>query len=141
MSEQGVQIVKTVTVHTNDPQNAQIVLKISGKVDKIVSIIPDRVIFTGRIGQPLSRTVTIKPEPKYPFKVTGLSALEGYDVKYHIAEKTEDGKTVYVLTITNVKNTPGRYFDRILVKTDNSVVGTIPVMVSGFLIPTEMPAK
>lgn len=134
MSEQGVAIVKTVTVHTNDPQHKRVMLKISGKVERIVSIVPDRVIFTGRIGQPLSRIIKITPQPKYAFKVTGLSAMEGYNIQYHIAEKKMDGKTVYLLTVKNVKNSPGRYFDRIYVKTDNKVVGTIPIMVSGYLI-------
>ena len=142
LNEQGGQIAKTVTVHTNDPQHAQILLKITGKVDRIVSIEPGPTItFTGTVDQPFSRTVTITPEAKYPFKVTGLSALEGYDIQYHMAEKEVEGKTVYLLTVTNVKKTPGRYFDRIYVKTDNPTVGSIPILVSGYLVSGPTPAK
>lgn len=98
-------------------------------------MIPDRVAFTGHVGEKLSQIVVITPESGKPFKIIKVSAMKGTDLQYELKEEKRFDKKVYLLTVTNTRQEPGRYFDRISLKTDSKIIGTISIMVSANLKP------
>lgn len=141
LSQGGITLEKSATVHTNDPGHSTIPLKIKGRVEKVVTLIPSRVIFTGHVGEPLSQVVIITPETDKPFKIVKVSAVNGTDINYEIKEKERFNKKVYVLTVTNTRKEKGRYYDKIYLKTDSKIVKTIPIMILGNLKPAVKQAK
>lgn len=116
-------------------------MKIKGRVEKVVTLTPSRVIFTGHVGEALVQTIIITPETDKPFKIVGVSAMRGIDFQYKLKEKDRFDKNVYILTVTNTRKKPGRYYDRISLKTDSKIIKTIPIMVSGNLKPAVPQAK
>ncbi len=134
----GGQILhKTIKVYTNDPKNKIIELKLSGKVDKFVTIKPNKVKLSGRIGENISQTVTIIPETKEPFKILKATAMKGIDFSYSLKEVTVKGKRAYELTVTNVKKTPGRYYDKMVILTDRTEHKPLDIIVIGELSPAD----
>jgi len=64
----GKKLEKIITVITNDPLNASISLTITGAVEKLVTIRPQRVRLTGPAEEPINASVDIIPEKKYAFQ-------------------------------------------------------------------------
>jgi len=112
-------------------------LHISGYVEKFVTIHPKVAYIKGPVGQPLSATVTITPEAKYPFTIIGSRARRGENFSYALHKKREGNK--YVLDIANRKTEVGRYHDIIYLKTDSNVRREIKVYVYGKIY--EQPPK
>ena len=61
----GRRLKKVTLVYTNDPRLPELKLTIAGKVEEVVTINPRRVVFQGTAGQPLTKSVIIKPRKKY----------------------------------------------------------------------------
>ena len=124
---------KSIKVYTNDPKNEKITLQLSGKVKKFVTIKPSKVFLKGNIGESISQTVTITPGEGEVFKILHVNALEDDDIKYTLKEIEIDGKKAYALTVENVRQTEGRYFDKIFMITDRSDQKPISIIVSGYI--------
>jgi len=116
-------------------------LKIKGRVEKVVTLTPSRVVFSGHVGDSLTQIVTIAPETDKPFKIVDVSAMKGIDFKYELSENDRFDKKTYALTVTNTRTEPGRYYDKIYLKTDSKLIKTITIMVSGNLKPVEAQVK
>ncbi|QTA90500.1 OS_HP2 family (seleno)protein [Desulfonema magnum] len=119
---------KTVTLHTNDPQQKQIRLRISGKVERFALIQPERVFLRGSTGDKIQSVVSITPEKKYPFNIVksysdNLEKKAGF-----ILEKKQDK---YFCTINNLSETSGSYRGKIYLKTDSAVKPEIIIYVYG----------
>jgi hypothetical protein len=114
----GNRYSKSVRVDTNDPNHAAVELKISGDVKTFAAVIPKSVYLNGKVGEHLSDVVKIIPETPEPFKILKVSALSGTDIKYSLQDVEKSGKKFYELTIENIKQTPGRYFDTVSIITD-----------------------
>ncbi len=122
---------KKATVYSNDPYTPQLALVVSGHVDQFAQIKPQQVIIRGFVGEPLRRQVTVVPSRKNPFKITGVKAKHGDNIK--IAWKAKDtpqGKT-YIVDIENTRSEKGRYYDTLYLITDNALKPQIPVQVRG----------
>jgi len=126
---------KSATVHTNDPEHSKIVLHLKGRVEKVVTIVPWRVRLVGTVGEKITQAVTITPETMKPFNIVKVSAIKGVDFRYKLEEKDRFDKKVYVLTVTNTRKKPGRYFDSISLKTDDKSIGSFSITVMGYLKP------
>jgi hypothetical protein len=114
----GNRYSKSIHVDTNDPIHADIELKISGDIKTFAAIIPKSVYLNGKVGEKLAQVVKIIPETPEPFKILKVNALSGSDIKFSLQERESLGKKFYEITIENIKQTPGRYFDTVSVVTD-----------------------
>ena len=126
---------------SNDKKNPVLELKITGFVERFVSIIPKRANLRGIIGQPLTETIRIIPEEKYPFKIIAGKARKGDDIEFTFNEAVDNGKPVYVVSVENLKKDEGRYFDSIILKTDFKEYPEISINVYGDIKSTEEKAK
>ncbi len=122
---------KTATVYTNDKKRPQIKLTISGLVEKFVIVKPKVVRLNGRSGEPLKSSVTITPREKYPFKIIKSEAKKGLNIRFKLEEVKKEKVTEYLLTVENVMNKKGRYFDTVSLKTDSKIRPEIQIKVYG----------
>ena len=110
-------------------------LVIAGNVEKFVTINPPNVNLSGVVGDPIKKTVTIVPEEKYPFKITNVHAKNGKFIKFQLDNSSRTGKPEYTLTVENLKEDVGRYFDFIILDTDSKIQPNLNVRVFGNLRP------
>ena len=126
-----MRINKAITVKTNDPKNRETVLYMEGPVDTCATISPKLVRFNGPAGQKMVQKVTIVPNPKYPFKITGTRQEPLNTDKFkHKLEKTPTG---WVLTVENIWPSKGGYFGSIYLDTDSETCKSLRVEVQGDL--------
>ena len=84
------------------------------------------------LDKPLEATITIKPEPKYPMQI--LSATPRRD-DYIACELTRDeANGQYVIKVKNLRKKPGRFVDKIDVKTDSDIKPAFKIYVYGNLL-------
>ncbi len=127
----GRKLNKNITVTTNDPVKPTLNLTITGEVEKLVTITPQKVWLAGPAGQPLNASVNIIPEKKYAFKIVEAKAKNGEHITVSIKEEKSAEGTGYVLTVENLKKDRGRYVDTILLKTTSEIRPTIQIRVIG----------
>ncbi len=127
----GREIKKTIRVTTNDPKNATIELHLAGQVKQFAIIEPDHINLKGILGETISQTVTIIPQTDVPFKILQIHAMKGADFTQSIKETEIKGKKAYELTVVNKRTTEGRYYDKLILLTDQSDHQPIILIVSG----------
>ena len=109
---------KKIVVTTNDPNNTMTNLIVKGMIDKIATISPTHIRLTGSVNEKITSEVLIVPEAKYPFKVIEALPEKGDNIRLLLKEKTTaDGRSEYLLLVSNKKSTKGRYRDKITLKT------------------------
>jgi hypothetical protein len=119
-------------IHTNDKKHPKLNFVIQGKVDKFATITPNRVILMGYAGEQIKQSIKIIPEKKYPFKIIGSKAQKGKNISYKIEKVITSSKaSEYLLTVTNLKNEKGRFFDIIYLETDSKIRPEIKISVYG----------
>ena len=131
---------KNARVITNDPEHSPIELSIGGKVEKLATVTPARVNLRGIAGDAISQTVRITPQTKEPFKIVSVRAVKGTAIRYEITQlkAPEEG---YELTITNTRDKPGRYYDRLVLKTDAGERNFLSIVVIGRIMQKEKTAQ
>ncbi|MBW1821515.1 MAG: hypothetical protein JRI92_07085 [Deltaproteobacteria bacterium] len=127
----GRKMNKSIRVETNDPNNKNFNLKITGDVEKFVTISPSRLRLSGESGASIKGSVKIIPEKKYPFKILSVSAKNGKDIHQELKEAEHKEGKGYLLTVENIKKDAGRYFDVITLKTDSKIKPEIQISVYG----------
>jgi len=90
-------------------------------VEKFATVTPTRLILRGLVNEPIKGTVKIIPEKKYPFKIVGMKAKNGKDIRFHLDDYKEGVEKGFLLTVNNLKKEKGRYFDIITVETDSQI--------------------
>lgn len=107
-----------------------------GKVEKLATVTPARVNLRGMAGDSITQTVRITPQTKEPFKIVSARAVKGTDIRYEInqVKAPEEG---YELTIANTRETPGRYYDRLVLKTDVGKRNFLSIIVIGTIMEKE----
>jgi hypothetical protein len=104
---------------------------LTGLVEKLAEVKPNRAVLKGAVGEKISRTLKIIPKTNPPFKVLETAVLNGTDIKYSLEEKANFGEKFYELTVENTKQTAGKYYDKITITTDRTEAPPISVTVSG----------
>lgn len=122
---------KSIQVETNDPKNKSFNLMITGYVEQFVTITPSRVSLLGESGTPIKSSVKIIPEKKYPFKIQSVSVKDGKNIHHELKEEEYKEGKGYLLTVENIQNNVGRYFDIITLKTDSKIRPEIQISVYG----------
>jgi len=127
----GHQIIKRITVQTDDSEHLRLQLVVKGKVNKFVTMRPARVRLDGALGTVIKQNVTIVPEKAYPFKIIGTTVKPGGHIKTALEEKMGENGPEYVLDVENTYQKVGRYFETVVLKTDNKIRPTLEVRVYG----------
>jgi len=121
-------------VETSAAKQPNVSIEIAGNVEKFANITPNKLILRGNAGDPIIGTVTISPDPKYPFKVLETKPKTGTDIRVRTEEKQESNAINYIVTVENLKKDPGRYYDVITLKTDSPVKPEILLSVYGQIL-------
>jgi len=122
-------------VFTDDTAKPQHKLIISGYIETFADIKPRGLVrLIGHLGDPIKQTVTIVPSEKYPFDITGINAEKGQNIKFELF-RPEPGQNRYAVTVENIKNTQGRYFDSLVVKTNNALRPEFNLRIFGDIRP------
>lgn len=133
---------RTIQIITNDPENPALAVRLTGNVQKFVTMTPSAVFLNGKAGEPVSATVRIIPETEPGFKLVQINAQNGKDIRHFVTEKEEDGKKVYELLIENTAETPGRYYDRLTIITDRNDQAPLILNIRGNIMPADtVPAQ
>jgi hypothetical protein len=128
----GRKLEKSADVMTNDPKEPVVHLTIVGPVDRFATITPRMLSLRGVSGETLQGSVSIVPEEKYPFKVLETYALDG-KLKVHLTPDVQEGRTVYVLRVENLRTEAGAYQDTVRLKTDHPLQPEVDVRVYVYL--------
>ena len=124
---------------TTDPQKPVTQLIISGSVKNFATITPKNIRLYGKVGEPVKETVRIVPEVSYPFKILETKAQIGRDIRYQLTSEKQTPGGAYLLTVENLKQETGRYYDTIFLMTDSRVKPKISIGVYGKISGTEAP--
>ncbi len=135
----GSTLKKSVTVETSAPIQPNVSLEITGNVEKFADVSPNKVVLRGNAGEPITTSVTVTPDAKYPFKILETKTKNGTDISAKTDEKKENDITTYIVTVENLKKDPGRYYDVVTLKTDSSIKPELQVSVYGQIL--EFPPK
>lgn len=131
----GRHIREGVRVYTNDPVRPEFNLTMTGQVERFAEITPGRLVLAGYQGEPIRQTVTIRSTEKHPFRITGMSHRHQDNLKIQLDQTRHGNPAEYLLTVENLKDTPGRYVDQIQLQTDNEIHPEIRLVVSVFIRP------
>ena len=130
----GTLLKKSIMVETSAAVQPNVSIEISGNVEKFATIAPNKLVLRGNAGEPIIGTVTVSPDPKYPFKILDTKSKNGTDIQARTEEKKENDTTTYVITVENLKKEPGRYYDVITLKTDSPVKPELQLSVYGQIL-------
>ena len=100
-------------------------------VERFAAITPPKVTLKGPAGKPLIATVAILPLDKHPFKIVQTRAQYGKHIRYRLTTVIESGVSKYLMTVENLKQTAGRYYDVIYLNTDSDIKPQLRVDVIG----------
>ena len=102
-------------------------------MENFATISPEHVSLRGIVGDSIKGMVTIIPDKKYPFKILDARAQNGKNINIELAEVKKSESQAYELTVENIRQAAGRYYDTIIVKTDSDVRPELSVRVYGYL--------
>lgn len=128
---------KAIRVMTTDPKKPVTQLTISGAVKNFATITPKNIRLYGKVGEPVKETVRIVPEESYPFKILETKAQIGRDIRYELTSEKQAPGGAYLLTVENLKQETGRYYDTIFLVTDSRVKPKISIQVYGKISGSE----
>lgn len=128
---------KAIRVMTTDPKKPVTQLTISGAVKNFATITPKNIRLYGKVGEPVKETVRIVPEESYPFKILETKAQIGRDIRYELTSEKQVPGGAYLLTVENLKQETGRYYDTIFLVTDSRVKPKISIQVYGKISGSE----
>ncbi len=93
----------------------------------------------GSANENLNRVVTITPLEKYNFKILSTTLSNGDNIKVELKTRAIDDKdaetqpVTYEVHIQNIRQTPGRYYESIHLRTDSKFSPDITIRVFGFI--------
>jgi len=109
-------------------------LTVYGFVENFATVKPERVFLNGPVDKNISATLEIIPEEKYPFKILETSALNGNNIRVKLEKSPESKPTQYFLTVKNTAKVKGKYYDLIIIKTDNKIHPEIRIPILGNIL-------
>jgi len=129
----GRTLHKKVQVYTSDPDHKIISLKVSGVVEKMVTIDPKVVRLTGKSSEKITATVKVLTMKKYPFTIKGIS-LKNKTAVDAVLQPLSGDTPAWNIKVTNKQTRPGRYFDIITLVTDSPLQSKIRINVFGNIL-------
>jgi len=113
-------------VFSNDPLKPQVNLTLSAKVNQFATY-PKKIDLYGMVGNQISQTVEIIPNENFPFKIESSTAHPGTS----ISVKIDSNDKGYLLTVTNTRTSPGRFWEKLILKTNSKIKPEITIPVYG----------
>jgi hypothetical protein len=129
----GEKLTQTATVYTNDPKNPKIALTLFGDVTPPAEIDPQAARLMGKAGEPIQVDVKIAPPKNNIFDITEVNAEDGRNIRFHLEKKMGKGSQAFILHVSNIKPDPGRYFDKIVLKTTSTISPELTIRVFGII--------
>ncbi len=126
-------MIRAMLVITDDKTTPEFRLEISGDVKPRAYISTDTLRLTGSAGKALKKELTIAPTPDNPFKITGITAEKGNDLRFELTETGPPELKKYLLTVYNLKKEKGWYIDKLHIKTDSETSPEFVVTVFGVI--------
>ena len=126
---------EVVKIHTNDPAYRIFTISMSGEVRQMARLTPEIVSLRGKPGEEISAQVKIVPSAVPDFNITKAEAKVAKDIEFTIEKQGTPPDHYFLLTVHNKKESPGRYFDIIVLETDTIPKRDIRVRVSGHIAP------
>ena len=120
-------------IKTNDPARPWFDVAVTGQVEAFAIIRPERVVFSGKAGEPLSLEIEIVPREEYPFTITGIKARKGEFISFEQKERCGDGKDRCVIRVENTRAEKGSYMDALFIHTDSETKPNFPVYITGII--------
>jgi hypothetical protein len=87
----------------------------------------------GQAGNPILTDISITPPAINQFDITNVSVKEGKHIRFEMEKSTAPDPQRYILHISNTKKDPGRYFDKITLKTTSEISPEIIIRVFGII--------
>jgi hypothetical protein len=110
------QVQKSSVVYSNDPDQPQVTLLISGLVNPSVAIEPPAVLLEGVVSEDIRRTVTIRSNEPQALTLDPVQGTDADKVAYEL-KTIEEGRE-YQLVIRNISKQQDRYAGFIALKTN-----------------------
>jgi hypothetical protein len=125
----GQDVEHKIRVETDDPKTGNFDLMVSGHVDPIAIIDPEKIILEGEAGKDIETGLSITPDSRHPFKVISAESKKG-NIICSINEVKESNPARYMITVKNLRKEKGEYKDIIYLKTDSDIRPGISVRVT-----------
>lgn len=129
----GKKVKQHATVYTDDPNVATIELTLTGEVISAADVNPRVARLTGQAGDTIFTDVTITPPAINKFDITDVRAKDGTNISFKMEKKIKSDPKHFMLHISNIKPDPGRYFDKITLKTTSTISPEINIRVFGII--------
>ncbi len=127
---------QVAVVFSDDPENAKIELTLSGNVIAPADISPQAARLVGKAGENIQAVVHITPPKNNIFDITDAKAEDGKFIAFQLEKKEDKGAQTFILHVSNKKPDPGRYFDKIILKTTSPISPELNVRVFGIIRET-----
>lgn len=124
----GQDVEHKIRVETDDPKTGNFDLMVSGHVDPIVIIEPEKLILEGEAGKDIEKDINITPDSRHPFKIISAESKKG-NVEASINEVTASNPVRYMITVKNLRKEKGEYKDILYLKTDSDIRPGISIRV------------
>jgi hypothetical protein len=105
---------------SNDPENENFDLTITGHVDPILIIEPKRVTLSGMAGENLETEIIISHDKRHPLKVLSAESKKG-NISVKLEEINGSEQTGYKVIVTSIKKEKGSFSDYVSLKTDSDI--------------------
>lgn len=125
----GRTLVQVIPVQTNAPEQGEVRLEIRGFVNAFARMVPPTLSLQGQAGAAISQSLTLTPDPAFPFSIQAIRADKGENFRFSFSA-AEDGAS-YRIFAENTRREPGRYLDTLVVETDSPVRKHIRIHVLG----------
>lgn len=129
----GATLRKQVTLISNDPKRPQTTLSIQLPVTPAISVVPDRIRFTGTVGDSLMAQVRVSPAPGLPMAITSVHARYGKVIRFTLDPLPGTPPPSYLLTVTWTGTEAGRIEDVITIFTDSPKKPKVSIPISGLI--------
>ena len=126
-------MIRAMLVITDHKTTPEFRLELSGNVKPRAYISTDTLRLTGSAGKKIKTDLTIAPTPDNPFKITGITAKKGNDLRFELTETGSPELKKYRLTVYNLKKEKGWYIDKLHIKTDSEASPEFIVTVFGVI--------
>jgi hypothetical protein len=131
----GKSVSKSINVECSDPKRSKFYLKLKGTVESFANISPKRFRLIGYYNDKIKSEIKIVSKEKYPFKILDVSiGKENADkVKIDFKIIKEEKISEYNLTVENLLDGKGRFFDTVTIKTDSKLKPVIKIPLSAII--------
>lgn len=128
--------MKTITVETNDPQNATVTLTAAGYIQPPVEVYPQRINFGNlKPGRTFEQTVIVKSSDPSKIWVTGAETQANYiTVGKPVKHGNEKGTWELHVKVKNQNANPGRVYDSIVIRTNDKNGAPVVQTITGTFV-------